>query len=77
MSDVYKDKQFLQPYVRSDDCQLQIGQSIQDKKCKSCVKRLQKYNSWVEHLAVINTLKVIEKVKQTFKENDKIYRNCS
>ena len=65
MCDVYEDKQFLQPNVRSDDCQLQIEQSNQDKKCKSCVKRLQKYNSWVEHLAVINTSKVIEKVKQT------------
>ena len=65
MSDVYKDKQFLQPYVRSDDCQLQIGQSIQDKKCKSCMERLQKYTSCVKHLAVINTSKVIEKVRQT------------
>ena len=65
MCDVYEDKQFLQPNVRSDDCQLQIEQSNQDKKCKSCVKRLHKFSGCVEHLAVINTSKVIEKVKQT------------
>ena len=65
MGDVYEDKQFLQPNVRSDDCQLQIEQSKQDKKCKSCVKRLHKFSGCVEHLAIINTSKVIEKVKQT------------
>ena len=65
MGNVYEDKQFLQPNFMSDDCQLKIEQDEQDKKCKSCVKRLHKFSGCVEHLDVINTSKVIEKVKQT------------